>query len=159
MKTINEIKRFASPVALPQSLAWDGKHIWMGSLDTECIYKMDPNSWEVLWQTKASGLPYGIVSVKNELRVLCGETDEDNRNIRRCLPDQGMDPEFVIPCPEDTGSQLSFDGINLHVSQWYNRVVLRIDAEGKVIKTFESPHGICGQVIVGNLLYLMTTDD
>lgn len=159
MNTIREIRRLASPAPKPQSLAWDGKTLWMGSKQTKRIYAIDPVAWKVTWETSAPGTPWGMTVVAGgELRVLCGETAEDNRVIRRCVPGQGFDAAFGISCPDDTGSQLGWDGKNLHVSQWYPKKVHTIDAQGKVLRTVQAPHGICGQVIVDGAIYLMSTD-
>lgn len=159
MNPIEEIKRLASPAPRPQSLAWHYDTLWMGSMETETIYQIDPDSWKVLWKVKAPGVPFGMVSIGEELRVLCGETEEDNRIIRRLIPDHGFDTIFKLPCPEDTGSQLGFDGSNLYVSQWYNKLVLQLDEEGIVEKSFSSPHGICGQAFIDESIYLATTDE
>jgi hypothetical protein len=118
-----------------------------------------PVEWIAGWQVEAPGVPFGMTSVGAELRVLCGETSEDHRIIRRCLPGVGFDADFALPCPEDTGSQLGYDGANLYVSQWYNQRLLRLNAGGETECTLAVPHQICGQVIVGNDAYLMTTDD
>ncbi len=164
LKPIVEIRRIASPCPLPQSITWDGKHFWIASMATKFVYQLsakipERGPWKAIWETKSLGTPFGMVSVGDELRVLCGETRDDHRVIRRCMPDRGFDWESSIPCPDDTGSQLSFDGKNLHISQWYNKRVLQINNEGVVLKSIISPHGICGQVIVGDVLYLATTDD
>lgn len=97
--------------------------------------------------------------IEDELRVLCGETDEDNRIIRRLIPGKGFDPDFSIWCPNDTGSQLGYDGANLHVSQWYNKRVLKIDTKGNIIEGFNLPHEPCGQVFVDGVIFAQTTDD
>lgn len=157
MKSITELSRHAAPADLPQSLAWDGAHLWMGSLATKRIYQIDTADWTVKSETQAPGNPFGMVSVGDELRVLCGETPEDNRNIRRLMPGHGFDTVYKQPCPDDTGSQLGFDGANLHVSQWYNQTVLCLGEDGEVIKSYHSPRGICGLVIVGDSLYLANT--
>ncbi len=158
MNAIQEIKRLASPVTRPQSLAWHHNHLWMGSMDTKTVYQIDPESWTVLWEVKAPGVPFGMVSIGDELRVLCGETEEDYRIIRRLIPDRGFDTVFKLPCPDDTGSQLGFDGSNLHVSQWYNKKVLTLGEDDQVIRSVDSPHGISGQTIIDNQIYLATTD-
>lgn len=158
MNTIRELERRASPAPKPQSIAWDGSTLWMGSKATKRIYAIDPETWTVKWEAAAPGTPWGMTALRGELRVLCGETAEDNRIIRRCVPSQGFDAKFGIPCPDDTGSQLGWDGKNLHVSQWYPKKVHTIDATGKVERTISAPHGICGQVIVDGVIYLMTTD-
>lgn len=158
MKKIQELRRLASPAPKPQSLAWDGSVLWMGSRQNRRIYALDPVAWQVRWETEAPGTPYGITVVNGELRVLCGETADDNRIVRRCIPYRGFDADFAIPCPDDTGSQLGYDGHRLHVSQWYPKKVIALAANGQPERILSAPHGICGQVFVAGTLYLMTTD-
>ena len=159
MNDIQEIQRLASSAPKPQSLAWDGMTLWMGSRETRRIYGINPTAWTVGWESAAPGTPWGMTAVGTELRVLCGETAEDNRIIRRCIPGHGFDAKFGIPCPDDTGSQLGYDGQRLHVSQWYPKKVLTLGAEGNVERVINVPHGICGQVFAGRFIYLVTTDD
>ncbi len=159
MDNIEEIRRLASPAPKPQSLAWDGTTLWMGSRQTCHIYAIDPTSWSVQSETLAPGTPWGMTVVNGELRVLCGEPPDDNRIVRRLVPGTGFDPNFRLPCPDDTGSQLGFDGQRLHLSQWYRQRVLAMGPNGEVERIIPVAHQICGQVIVGHWLYLMTTDD
>lgn len=159
MNPIQELRRLPSPVPKPQSIAWDGTTLWMGSRQTRSIYALDPVAWSVKSETPAPGTPWGMTIVHGEPRVLCGETTDDLRIIRRLVPGQGFDSAFAIPCPDDTGSQLGFDGQRLHISQWYRQRVLAIDSDGTVHRIIPVPHQICGQVIVGHWLYLVTTDD
>lgn len=126
---------------------------------TRQVYRIQPETWKVEWEVSAPGVPFGMTWVGNELRVLCGETSEDHRIIRRLVPRKGFDPEFRIPCPEDTGSQLSFDGHTLYVSQWYLQRVLALSEQGWVQRILEVPHQICGQTFANGALYLLTTDD
>lgn len=158
MNEIQELRRLASPAPKPQSLAWDGATLWMGSRETRRIYAINPTTWTVGWEVAAPGTPYGMTVIGAELRVLCSETAADNRIIRRCVPGKGFDGKFSMPCPDDSGSQLGYDGRRLHVSQWYPRKVLALGADGKVARTIRVPHGICGQVFVEDVLYLVTTD-
>lgn len=158
MKRIQELQRLASPAPKPQSLAWDGSTLWMGSRETRQIHALEPATLAVRWQIAAPGTPYGMTAFNGELRVLCGETADDNRIIRRCIPYRGFDAAFALPCPDDTGSQLGYDGRRLHVSQWYPKKVLRLDESGRVERVLSVPHGICGQVFVDGLIYLVTTD-
>jgi len=158
MKDILELQRLASPAPKPQSLAWDGSTLWMGSRETKVIHAINPATWTVGWQTSAPGTPYGMTVANGELRVLCSETAEDHRIIRRCIPGQGFDQQFGIPCPDDTGSQLSFDGRSLIVSQWYPKKLIALDDHGKAGRVIQVPHGICGQVFVDGCFYLVTTD-
>jgi len=158
MNDIQELQRLASPAPKPQSLAWDGATLWMGSIETRRIYGINPVTWTVGWETAAPGKPWGMAAVDGELRVICGETADDNRIIRRCLPGKGFDREFGLPCPDDCGSQLGWDGRRLHLSQWYPKKVLALGDDGKVERVIQVPHGICGQVFVDGFIFLVTTD-
>lgn len=130
----------------------------MGSLETRRIYRIDPVTWTVLWETASPGVPWGMALVGEQPYVICSETAESTRTIRRCIPGQGFDESYAVPLPDDTGSQLGYDGQRLNVSQWYPKKVLAIDAVGKVERTIHAPHGICGQVIVNGYIYLLGTD-
>ena len=159
VKDIRELKRLASPVPKPQSLAWDGAKLWMGSLATRRIYALDPATLAIRWECVAPGTPYGLTVVDGgELRVLCSETADDHRIIRSCIPRMGFDDTFGLPCPDDTGSQLGYDGQWLHVSQWYSKKVVRLGRDGGVERVISAPRGICGQVFVDGDLFLITTD-
>jgi len=67
-----------------------------------------------------------MTAVGNELRVLSGETADDHRIIRRCLPGHGFDTKFCLPCPDDTGSQLGYDGQRLTSANGTPRRCLRL---------------------------------
>jgi|SRR5579884_195129 len=159
MKTITEASRMLSPAPRPQSLAFDGETLWMGSLETCRVYGIDPLHWTVREEMKAPGKPYGITVMGDELRVLLSMSDEDHRIIRKYIPGHGFKDEGEIACPDDTGSQLSYDGDRLYVSQWYNKRIISLDEKGHVGSVIEAPHGICGQVIVQGIFYVLGTDD
>jgi len=159
MQEIREMLRLPSPAPRPQSLAFDGTSLWMGSLETQRVYALDPQHWTVREEADAPGIPYGMTVVGDELRVLCGETEEDHRVIRRFVPGHGFKSEGAIPAPEDTGSQLAYDGDRLYVSQFYKRLVLSLDERGTVGSVLRVPHDICGVVVVAGRFYLVTTDD
>lgn len=159
LKTIKEVSRRLSPAPRPQSLAVDGTTLWMGSLETCRIYEIDMALWTVRSETEAPGKPYGITVMGDELRVLLSEGDDDRRIIRRFIPGHGFKNEGAIDCPEDTGSQLSYDGDRLYVSQWYNKRIISLDAQGNPGSVIEAPHGICGQVVVHGVFYVLGTDD
>ena len=125
MLDVEELLRLPSPAPRPQSLAFDGTRLWMGSIVTDRLYSID----------------------------------DDNRIIRRFVPGHGFKTQDSVACPDDTGSQLSFDGERLYVSQWYRKRILSLDDAGKVGSTIPVPHGICGQVVVGGRFYCVTTDD
>lgn len=159
MKTITEVMRMLSPAPRPQALACDGTTLWMGSIDTCRVYEMDAAHWTVRSETEAPGKPWGVTVMGDELRVLCGEGTEDTRTIRKFIPGHGFRTEGSIACPGDTGSHLSYDGDRLYVSQWYNKRILSLDEKGNVGTTIDAPHGICGQVILDGIFYVLGTDD
>jgi hypothetical protein len=159
MKNVEELLRLPSPAPRPQALAFDGEHLWMGSLETERMYSIDPKTWAARDEAAAPGKPYGAAVVGDELRVLCGETAEDHRVIKRFIPGHGFRSSDAIACPDDTGSQLAFDGDRLYVSQWYKQKILSLDEKGDVGTVIDVPHGICGMVVVDGCFYVVTTDD
>ena len=158
MHDISETMRLPSPAPHPQSIALDGDKLWMGSIDTNRIYALDAHQWTIVEEDKAPGKPWGMTVVGDELRVLCGETSEDHRRIRRFVPGHGF-KSSALECPDDTGSHLSYDGMRLYVSQWYEKRILGIDETGAVVKTIELPRGICGQTFADGAFYAMTVDD
>jgi hypothetical protein len=159
MQNVLEVLRLPSPAPRPQSLAFDGTLLWMGSRETRRIYALEPSTWTVHEEAVAPGIPWGMTVVGDELRVLCGETDEDHRIIRRFVPAHGFKTQEALPCPDDTGSQLSYDGDRLYVSQWYKKRILSLDELGNVGTTIEVRHEIVGQVIVRGRFFTITTDD
>ena len=158
MNNIQEVRRLASPAPTPQSLAWDGSTLWMGSRDTKVIHALNPVTWTVGWQATAPGIPWGMTAMNGELRVICGETTDDHRIIRRCVPGQGFDAQFGLTCPDDTGSHLSFDGRTLFVSQWYPKKLIAVGADGKAGRIIQVSRGICGHTWVDGVFYLLATD-
>lgn len=158
LKTITEIMRMPSPAPRPQALAADGDALWMGSLETCRLYSIDIAHWTVREETRASGKPYGATVMGDELRVLLSEGEEDHRVIRRYIPGHGFKNDGSIVCPDDTGSQLAYDGDRLYVSQWYNKKIISLDANGKTGSVIETPHGVCGITIFGGVFYVLGTD-
>jgi hypothetical protein len=159
MQDVNESMRLPSPAPRPQAIAFDGEKLWMGSIETSRVYQIDPRQWTVIEEDKAPGKPWGMTVVGDELRVICGEGEEDHRVIRRLVPGHGFKSGDAIECPDDTGSQLSYDGVRLYVSQWYKKRILGIDERGNVVRTIDIPRGICGQCYVDGTFYVLNTDD
>jgi hypothetical protein len=159
MQDVNETLRLPSPAPRPQSIAFDGENLWMGSVETSRVYEIDPRQWRVIEEDRAPGKPWGMTVVGDELRVICGEGPDDDRIIRRLVPGHGFKTQDAIDCPDHTGSQLSYDGIRLYVSQWYNKRILGIDERGKIVRTIEVPREVCGQCYVDGTFYVLTTDD
>jgi hypothetical protein len=141
-------------------LAFDGDKLWMGSIETSRLYAIDPQHWTVSEEdNSAPGLPWGMTVVGDELRVICGEGEDDDRVIRRFVPGHGFKSHDAVECPDKTGSQLSYDGTWLYVSQWYNQCILGLDESGNIQRRIDVPRGICGQCFSDDAFYVITTDD
>jgi len=156
---VSEALRLPSPAPRPQALAFDGDKLWMGSISTDRLYAINPQQWTLIDETNVPGKPWGATVVGDELRVVCGIGENDDRVIRRFVPGHGFKTQGAIDCPDATGSQLSYDGTLLYLSQWYNRRILGLDENGRIVREIAVPREICGQCYVDGSFYLVTTDD
>lgn len=158
MHDIDVLDRFEAPCRRPQALGFDGSRLWISSVADSHVYSLELSSGTVEDAGECPGKPWGLAVAADTLRVLCGETAEDLRMIRTFVPGVGFmgDP---TPAPDDTGSQLSFDGKRLHVSQWYNKKLLRLAPGGGVERAYDLPYGIAAHAIVGGHAYVLGTDD
>jgi hypothetical protein len=155
LPTIIEGGRFPSPAPAPQALAWQGDKLWMGSRDLRRIYVIDPKKWEVLQEKEPPGIPWAAVSTNGTLRFTIGEGPNDDRYIRRFVPDVGFSEADKIACPEFTGSYLSYDGENLYLSQWYKHRILKLDAGGNIVRVIHIGAEVSGHVFVGGMIYVL----
>jgi hypothetical protein len=157
LPSITEQKRFPSPAVTPQALAWDKKRnlLWMGSRDLRRIYAINPKKWLVLEEREAPGIPWAAVATNGALRFTIGEGPDDDRYIRRFVPDAGFSKTDRIACPEFTGSYLSYDGDNLYLSQWYKQLILKLDAAGEIVRQIDIGAEICGHTFVDGLIYVL----
>jgi outer membrane protein assembly factor BamB len=151
---IDERRRLTSPAITPQALAWHSNTLWMGSRDLRRIYAIDVETWTVVKETDASGIPWAAVATNGTLCFTVGEGAEDDRYLRSYDPASGFG-EDRIACPEFTGSYLSFDGDDLYLSQWYKHRILKLDATGNILRVIEVGAEICGHVFVDGLIYVL----
>ena len=155
LPAINEMERRVSPAPMPQALAWHNGELWFGSRDLDRIYRMDAKSWKVLDDVEAPGIPWASVSVDDVIWFTLGEGADDDRYLRCYVPEKGFADEPRIPCPDFTGSYLSYDGSNLYLSQWYNHRILKLDSEWNVVREIAIGAEISGHVFVADLLYVL----
>ena len=96
---IIEKRRQASPAVTPQALAWDGKKkvLWMGSRDLRRIYAIDAESWAVVEEREAPGVPWAAVAINGEVRFTIGEGADDDRYVYRYTPEGGFSKMFTCP--------------------------------------------------------------
>jgi hypothetical protein len=154
LPVIRETDRLESPAPTPQALAWHRDELWFGSRDLRRIYRMDRKTWKVAEELEAPGIPWAAVSAGDDLWFTLGEGEDDDRYLRRCVSGQGF-VEPGIPCPEFTGSYLSFDGEHLYLSQWYNFRILKLDAKGNILREIAIGAEISGHTFVNGLIYVL----
>jgi len=155
LPTIIEEGRFPSPAPAPQALAWDGNRLWMGSRDLRRIFVIDSKTWEVLDEKEPPGIPWAAVATNGTLRFTIGEGPNDDRYIRRFVPDVGFSEADKIACPEFTGSYLSYDGENLYLSQWYKRRILKLDGNGNIVRVIDVDAEVSGHAFVDGMVYVL----
>jgi hypothetical protein len=155
LPTITERRRFPSPARTPQALAWDGNALWMGSRDLRRIYAIDPKEWIVLEEREAPGIPWAAVAANGSIRFTIGEGPDDDRYIRRFIPNIGFSDSDRVACPEFTGSYLSYDGDHLYLSQWYKHRILKLDENGNMIRKIDIGAEISGHAFVDPLIYVL----
>jgi hypothetical protein len=141
----------------PQALAWDGKRgvLWMGSRDLRRVYAIDPAEWKVTDDIEAPGIPWAAVSTNGSIRFTIGEGTNDDRYIRSFVPETGFSDKERIACPEFTGSYLSYDGGNIYLSQWYKHRILKLDADGGILRAIDVGAEICGHTFVDGMIYVL----
>jgi hypothetical protein len=155
LPAITERQRFSSPAPTPQALAWHKGTLWMGSRDLRRIYSIDVRKWKAIQETEAPGIPWAAVSTGNDLWFTIGEGPDDDRYLRRYIPKSGFSKNDRIPCPELTGSYLSYDGEHLYLSQWYKHRILKLDESGNILRTLNVGADICGHAFVDGLIYVL----
>jgi hypothetical protein len=154
---IREQRRLPSPTITPQALAWDSntKLLWMGSRDLRRIYMIDAEKWKVVQELESPGIPWAAVATNGALRFTIGEGLDDDRYIRRFIPNTGLWEADRIACPEFTGSYLSYDGEHLYLSQWYKQRILKLDAAGNILREIDVGAEICGHTFVNGRIYVL----
>jgi len=151
---IRETERLQSQAPTPQALAWHQGELWFGSSDLRRIYRIDRERWKVVDELEAPGIPWAAGSAGDILWFTLGEGTEDDRYLRRFIPGKGFTEER-IPCPEFTGSYLSYDGEHLYLSQWYKHRILKLDPAGQIMGEIAVGAEISGHVFVDGSIYVL----
>jgi hypothetical protein len=158
LKPIVEVERYAATSPEPHSIGLDRTRAYVASRATRKIDIIDRASWKKVGELDPPGMPWGMTFSGGALVMTCGETDEDYRRIRRYVPDEGWAKSFV-GCPDDTGSHLALYGGRVLLGQWYNQKLLLIDHGGAVSRSYDTPHGVAGVAIVGEIAVVLGTDE
>jgi len=155
LPTIIEQGRFPSPAPAPQALAWQGNKLWMGSRDLRRIYAIDSKNWKVLEEKEPPGIPWAAVATNGTICFTIGEGPDDDRYIRRFVPEIGFSQQDKIACPEFTGSYLSYDGQNLYLSQWYKHRIVNLDTSGDISRVINIGAEVSGHAFVDGMIYVL----
>ncbi|MEY2576101.1 MAG: hypothetical protein QOF80_1588 [Verrucomicrobiota bacterium] len=116
---------------------------------------MDRDSWKVAEEMEAPGTPWAAVSAGDALWFTLGEGDKDDRYLWRYVAGKGFSETDRIPCPDFTGSYLSYDGEHLYLSQWYKHRILKLDAAGNILLEIAIGAEISGHVFVDGMIYVL----
>jgi hypothetical protein len=153
MDQIIEKRRLAAPCVTPQALAWDGEQLWLSSRDLGTLYRIDFDGWKVVEEFDPPGVVWAAVLTTDGWRFTLGKGLNDDRYVYRYDADEGF--KKLFPCPEFTGSYLSFDGKHLYLSQWYKGQIHRVDDSGSISRTIDVGAEICGHTFVDGALYVL----
>jgi hypothetical protein len=130
MQTLRELNRRPSPAPRPHPLAHLHGLLWMGSWESDRIYAIDPESWQVRDDIEAPGRPYGLTAMGDELRVVVSLGKDDDRYLYRLDPKDGFDLDSKTPCPDLTGSFLAANDATLYLGQMTFRRILVMEGVG-----------------------------
>jgi len=155
LPSISERRRVASPAVTPQALAWHHGVLWMGSRDLRRIYGIEPETWNVVNESEAPGIPWAAVSTYEALCFNIGEGAADDRYLRRYSAAGGFSELDRVACPEFTGSYLSYDGNHVYMSQWYKHRILKLDESGNILETYDIGAEISGHTFFDGAIYVL----
>jgi hypothetical protein len=151
---IIERKRLHSLTVTPQALACERDYLFMSSRDLGTLYKIHMDTWKIVREIDPPGIVWAAVSAGDgELYLTIGKGLNDDRHIYRYALNEGFTKLF--PCPDFTGSYLSFDGKHLYMSQWYEERILKFDPYGNILRKIDVGAEICGHTFVDGIIYVL----
>jgi hypothetical protein len=154
---IEECVRIPSPCP-PFGLACDGPHLWVGSTATRRIYGIDSRNGKPFEEVTAPGTPFGIAVTGDALRVIVAD-DADDRYLCRYVMGKDFKRSDRAALPERSGSSVAYDGHTFFVGQRYDKRIVQIDGNGRLLHTFETPRMPVGITIVAGRIYVLANDD
>jgi hypothetical protein len=153
MKEIDIVRRQPALTVTPQALAADGKQLWLSSRDLGTFYRTDAEAREVLEELDPPGVVWAAVATTDGVRLTIGKGLNDDRYVYRYASGKGFSKLF--PCPELTGSYLSFDGAHLCLSQWYKGLILKVAGDGQILDELAVGQEVCGHTFADGELYAL----
>jgi len=130
---------FPSPGRQPTGLAWDGRHLWNADIGTNRIYKIDPESGQVIHSLPGpAGATINGLTWDGEF-LWCS----DNANDRLCrLNTNDSSLAAVIPLATTNPRGVAWDGQFLWYVDSQARRLYQVNiATGSCIDTLDSPSG------------------
>ena len=160
MQTTQELDRRPSPAARPHPLTFQGGLLWMASWETNGIYGIDPQSWEVRHEFESPGQPFGISGYGEGLLVVISHGDDDDRYLYKLSPERGFDLNSKTPCPDLTGSHLAAQGATVYLGQMHYRRILVLKPDMTIERTIALPTR-CGGLGFGpgGGFYIISADE
>lgn len=159
MHNVQERERHTSPGGRPHPIVFHDKLLWVGSWDTNRVYAIDPHDWSLVDEVAAPGKPYGLASLRGEIRAVVSIGDDDDRYFYTLVPGRGFDAESKTACPDFTGSHVAFDGITLYLGQMTNRRILAMNTEGAILREIALPTRCTGFAFRDDTFYMISADD
>lgn len=160
MDPIRELRRLPSPTLGNTSIAFDGVLLWVGSIQTNRLYSIAPDTWDVKDEFQLNGTIFGLVSVGDTIRVMLGEGEGSFRTVYRLERGSGITTVSAMRCPDDgTGSHLAYDGESIFIGQRDLRRIVAIDESGMVGTAIDLPSRLYGVTIVNGRFYCIATND
>lgn len=157
MKTILEIERRQATCEQPHAIATDGETLWVSSRATYRVDVVDRAAWRKVGELRPPAMAWGMTYGGGDVFMTCGDQDTANRRIVTYR--DGAVIGTPIPCPDGTGSHLSFDGRFILLGQWYLKKIHALGADGAIVRTYDTPHEVCGIAAKDGGLFVLGTDD
>jgi hypothetical protein len=159
MQTARELNRRPAPANRPFGLALSDGLLWNGSWDTDRLYAIDRQTWQVRKEIEAPGRPYGIVALMDELRVVVAHGEEDDRYLYR-VRDGAFDLASKTPCPDLTGSFMTVRNSTIYLGQMHYRRILEMKPDYTIEREIALPTRSAGFAFgPDGRFYMISADD
>src|SRR5579864_1613808 len=143
----------AKPSAAAIGLAWDGSRLWAGDFEARSLSALS-SAGDVEEKYSAPGRPVWLCCCDTRLAAVISHPETDNRSIHFFDRASRTWLEHGLRCPDDTGSQLAWDGGHLRLGQRYNKVILQLHADGTVKHAIEVTNEVTGLYWIGATVWL-----
>jgi hypothetical protein len=159
---LSDVIRYVSPVQGPQGLAWDGSLLWITSCVTKHLYAIDPQTRAVRHEYAPPHEALGIACAGSEFSLVVApaideDLERDHRYVYSFTPEAGFAERF--PCPDFSGSFLAYDSGVLYLSQAWDKKLVELDEDGRVVRDVQLERRPVGITIVDGAFYLATVGE